>query len=110
MIRYDERLSDMKVHYAKLWFSLAVLPLPGFTAFADWSWSGKTGSVTIPPDTTAVVTDSDVDTVAALTAIKLEAGATLSFNNTANRCVVSAALSGDGALNTGDGAPVTFAA
>jgi len=43
-----------KVHYAKLWFSLAVLPLPGFTAFADWSWSGKTGSVTIPPDTTAV--------------------------------------------------------
>ena len=44
----------MKVHYAKLLFSFAVLPLSGFTAFADWSWSGKTGSVTIPPDTTAV--------------------------------------------------------
>ena len=44
----------MKVYYTKLLFSFAVLPLSGFTAFADWSWSGKTGSVTIPPDTTAV--------------------------------------------------------
>ena len=51
----------------------------------------------------------DVATVAALTAIEVEAGATLSFANTANRCVLSATLSGDGAVNTGDGSPVTFA-
>ena len=99
----------MKVRCAKSLFSFAVSALLGMTAFADWSWSGMTGSVTIPSGTTATVSDSDVATVAALTAIEVESGATLSFENFNNRCVLAAALSGDGAVNAGDGAPVTFA-
>ena len=92
----------------KIWLSISVA-LVCSGVFADWSWAGKTGSVTIPSGTTATVADGDVSTVAALTAIEIESGATLSFVNTANRCTLVAALSGDGTLNTGDGSPVTFA-
>ena len=92
----------------KIWLAISVA-LVCSGAFADWSWAGKTGSVTIPSGTTATVADGDVATVAALTAIEIEDGATLSFVNTANRCVLSADLSGNGTLNTGDGSPVTFA-
>ena len=92
----------------KIWLSISIA-LVGSSLFADWSWSGKTGSITIPSGTTATVADGDVSTVEALTAIEIEDGATLSFVNTANRCTLSADLSGNGSLTTGDGTPVTFA-
>lgn len=80
----------------------------GMSSFADWSWSGKTGSVTIPSGTTATVADGDVATVAALTGIEIESGATLSFANTGTALTLATDLSGGGAI-TGTGSKgVTF--
>ena len=89
--------------------ALAMFATAFLSAFADWTWAGKSGNITIPAGTTATVTDGDVATVAALTGIEIESGAELAFANTGVRCVLAATLTGDGALNVGDGGMVTFA-
>ena len=90
---------------------MVVLGVAATAAWADWSWSGKTGDVTIPAGTTATVTDGDVATVAALTGITIESGATLDFANTGTAITLSTTvLSGAGAITGTNAKCITFAA
>ena len=87
---------------------LMATAISGLLLADGWTWSGKTGSVTIPSGTTATVSDGDVPTVAALMGIEIEAGATLDFVNTGTAVTLSADLSGGGSI-TGTGSKgVTF--
>ena len=79
--------------------------LCGWAAFAEWSWSGKSGDIVI--DENATVTDADKAVVEALTGIHINDGVTLTFNNQ-NWLQLSAVLTGDGAINVGIGGAVAF--
>ncbi|MBQ2629271.1 MAG: hypothetical protein IJG13_06295 [Kiritimatiellae bacterium] len=69
----------------------------GTPAFAEWSWTGKTGDVTLPAEE-VTVTDGDCAVVSALTGIAIPEGCTLKFANTCE-LVLSARLSGAGAIS-----------
>jgi len=70
-----------------------------------WNWADKGADVVI--DENVTVANADVEKVASLTSIQINSGFTLTFTNT-QRVVLSATLTGDGALNVGDGGAVTF--
>ena len=86
-------------------FTSVFTVLCGWTAFAEWSWSGKSGGIVI--DENATVTDADKAVVEALTGIHINDGVTLTFNNQ-GWLQLSAVLTGDGAISVGKGGAVAF--
>lgn len=75
----------------------------GMTAYAEWSWQGKTGDVTLPAET-VTVQNGDIADLANVTGIAIPEGGTLSFLNT-SPLTLTAKLSGAGAI-TGTGTGV----
>lgn len=53
----------------------------GMTAYAEWSWQGKTGDVTLPAEN-VTVQNGDIADLANVTGIAIPEGGTLSFLNT----------------------------
>ena len=86
--------------------------LVGVSAFASgWTWSGKTGDVTITAaDSPVNIADADVATVNALSSLTVESGAVVNMNNTSSTLEFGATpvLLGVGTINGAVGAKANF--